>query len=126
MVRAAVSGAIDYSRADPTDVKWRIKHRLLLDEVRRQEDQKMLESVHRHWCAYLSHGGLTEESFAGVKKTAGETLTALQTELFPWLEAQPAETEKQASGVENSKIDAETQNLIERFKVWRGGRNAGE
>lgn len=120
MVRAAVSGAVDYSRADPTDNKWRIKHRLLLIEIQRREDQHMLEHMHRHWCAYLSHGGLTEESFAGVKKDAGETLKELQGLIFPWNVKEKSEEEKKIEKEdENSKIDAESRKMIEKFKVWR-------
>ena len=123
MVRAAVSGAFDYSRADPTDNRWRIKHRLTLLEVQRREDQNMLEHLHRHWCGYLAHGGLTEESFANVKKEAGDTLINLQDTIFPWnvKPKDPAEEtiEKEA---EDSKIDAESQKMIEKFKVWRAGK----
>jgi hypothetical protein len=125
MVRAAVSGAIDYSRADPTDNRWRIKHRLSLLEMQRQEDQHMLEHLHRHWCAYLAHGALTEESFANVKKEAGDTLINLQDTIFPW-NAKPKDEKVQESEKkeENSKIDAESQKMIEKFKIWRAGKTA--
>lgn len=120
MVRAAVTGAMDYSRADPTDNKWRIKHRLLLGEIQRREDQHMLEHMHRHWCAYLAHGSLTEESFLNVKHSAGDTLKSLQNLIFPWSVDEKAkhepEIEKQD---ENSKMDDESRKLVERFKVWR-------
>jgi hypothetical protein len=126
MVRAAVAGAVDYSRADPSDIQWRIKHRLLLGEVERHEEQKMLDSLHRHWCAYLAHGGLTEDSFIGVKKSAGDTLTALQRTIFPWQAENSEETSTQTTEAENSKLDGETQQLIERFKIWRGTSKGGE
>lgn len=126
MVRAAVSGAVDYSRADPTDIRWRIKHRLVLLEMQRRENQHVLEYTHRHWCAYLAHGGLTEESFGNVKKNAGETLIDLQNSVFPW-NAKPAEEEEKPAGEsneteeQNSKIDPETKKMIEKFKIWRQG-----
>ena len=127
MVRAAVSGAVDYSRADPTDNKWRIKHRLLLLEIQRQEDQHMLEHMHRHWCAYLAHGALTEESFVNVKKEAGETLTELQGLIFPWNVKEKTEEEKEIEKQdENSKIDAESRKMIEKFKVWRAASSGGD
>lgn len=124
MVRAAVSGAVDYSRADPTDTRWRIKHRLVLLEMQRRENQHVLEYTHRHWCAYLAHGGLTEESFGNVKKNAGETLIDLQNSVFPW-NAKPEEEEEKPAGesdeteTQNSKIDPETKKMIEKFKIWR-------
>lgn len=126
MVRAAVSGAIDYSRADPTDNKWRIKHRLLLLEIQRREDQHMLEHMHRHWCAYLAHGALTEESFHNVKKEAGDTLQDLQGLIFPWNVTQKTAEEKEIEKQdENSKIDAESRKMIEKFKIWRAGGSGG-
>jgi hypothetical protein len=123
MVRAAVSGAIDYSRADPMDNRWRIKHRLSLREMQRREDQNMMENIHRHWCAYLAHGALTEESFAAVKEKAGDALVDLQDAIFPW-NAKPKD-EKVKEGEkedENSKIDLESRKMIEKFKVWRANK----
>lgn len=130
MVRAAVSGAVDYSRADPTDTRWRIKHRLVLLEMQRRENQHVLEYTHRHWCAYLAHGGLTEDSFGNVKKNAGETLIDLQNSVFPWNAKK--ETEENPDGesneteAQNSKIDPETKKMIEKFKVWRQGQTTAQ
>jgi hypothetical protein len=121
MVRAAVSGAVDYSRADPLDNRWRLKHRLLISELQRREAQHMLEYQHQHWCAYVAHGGLQEDSFANVKKSAAEILTDLQTSIFPWLEAVKKEAETE---VKDSKIDSETQKLINKYKVWRTRQDA--
>jgi len=105
------------------DNRWRIKHRLLLLEMQRRENQHALEYTHKHWCAYLSHGGLTEDSFANVKKQAGETFVDLQNSIFPWRAPEPTEEQPKEESSEkadpNSKIDPETQKLIERFKVWR-------
>lgn len=120
MVRAAVSGAVDYSRADPTDSRWALKHRLLLSEIQRQEVQRMLEYRHQHLCAYLGHGNLTEESFKDMKKAAGETLDNLENTVFPWREKKAAESKP-----ENSKIDAETQRLIEKYKTMFPDSNNG-
>lgn len=112
MVRAAASGAIDYTGADPTEKNWRIRHRLLLGEVHRQEEQKLLEHVHRHWCAFTGHGSLNEDSFKRVKTEVSEVLTELQHTLFPW--------DKQVKQeAKNSTIDAETQNLIDAYRRAR-------
>lgn len=120
MVRAAVSGAIDYSRSDPLDKTWRIRHRLLIAEMQRRENQHMLEYLHQHWCAYVSHGGLQEGSFDTVKKTAGELLTDLQNTIFPW---QTENKENVKSAPEKGKIDAESQKLVERYKTWRAKKD---
>lgn len=109
MVRAAASGMIDYAGADPTEKNWRIRHRLLLQEVHRQEEQKMLDVVHRHWCAYTSHGNLSDDSFSNVKSAAAAALIAVQTVIFPW-EKQNKQEPK------NSTIDAETQKLIDLYR----------
>ncbi len=87
----------------------------------------MTEHLHRHWCAYLAHGALTEESFANVKEKAGESLIDLQDAIFPW-NAKPKEEEKVNTSEkepENSKIDATSRQMIEKFKLWRAG-NTGD
>ena len=123
MVRAAVSGAVDYSRADPLDTSWRIKHRLLLAEMQRRESQHLLEYLHQHWCAYVAHGSLEAESFAKVKDQAADVLEDLQKIVFPWNTAEkPKPDEKEQK---NSKIDGETNKLIERYKVWRMKKETG-
>lgn len=120
MVRAAVSGAVDYSRADPLDNSWRIKHRLLITEMQRREEQRALEYAHQHWCAYVSHGRLNEESFKTAKTTAGDVLKDLQTTLFPWETKNPGVPEKPA---EDSKIDPETQKLIDKYRQITAAEN---
>ena len=120
MVRAAVSGAIDYSRADPTDNRWRVKHRLLLTEVQRQEDEKILAHNHRHWCAYLGHGNLTEDSFESVRENAKTSLQTLHEVVFPWYAGKKKEeSAEEENTTKKSKIDKSAQALIERFKIWR-------
>lgn len=122
MVRAAAAGVIDYSRADPANRQWRIRHRLLINELQRQETQKLLGHVHQHWCAYLAHGNLTEESFGEVKKSLAGALTDVQYNLFPWTTKKDENPEGNAAEPENSKIDNDTQNLINKFKVWRAAQ----
>jgi len=117
MVRAAVSGAVDYSLADPTDPKWRLRHRLLLTEIQRKEEQTLADYLHRHYCAYVSHGGLTESSFLKIKDATTDSLTALQRLVFPWL----VEDENKA---EKGTIDKESQELVNRYKTWRSGASS--
>lgn len=115
MVRAAVTGAIDYSRADPQSRQWRIRHRLVLSELQRTDDQKLLEYSYQQWCAYLGHGSLKEESFNAAKTAAVNTLRALEAAILPW-EAKPEEEG------ENSTIDKETEQLIEMYKRRQAAR----
>ena len=114
MVRAAVSGAVDYSLADPTDPKWRLRHRLLLTEIQRKEEQTIADYLHRHYCAYVSHGGLTESSFLKIKEATTDSLSALQHLVFPWLVEDENKEEK-------GTIDKESQELMNRYKTWRSG-----
>jgi hypothetical protein len=109
MVRAATTGAIDYSRADPAEKFWRIKHRLVLQELERADDQKLIECTHQHWCAYLSHGSLKEGGFDTAKKAAIRSLRGLERIIFPWQPDPETETE-------NSTIDGATQNLIKYYR----------
>lgn len=121
MVRAAASGAFNYSGADPLNKNWRIKHRLLLSEVHRQEEHRLLEHVHQHWCAYLSHGGLEPDSFKNVKESTSESLTRLHHVIFPWDKHAEVKTE---STTQKSTIDPETQRLIDRYKELTGQKPA--
>ena len=82
----------------------------------------MLENLHRHWCAYVAHGSLAEESFTKVKKSASDILDDLQNNVFPWRKDVKKDAESDSG---KSKIDDAEQQLIERYKVWRG-KLAGE
>jgi nitroimidazol reductase NimA-like FMN-containing flavoprotein (pyridoxamine 5'-phosphate oxidase superfamily) len=118
MVRAAVTGAIDYSRADPKSRQWRIRHRLILNELERTDDQKVLEYTHQQWCSYLGHGSLKEESFNTAKKAALKAFRALERVVLPWA-AKPETPEEEA---ENSTIDKETEDLIKMYKQKMAAR----
>jgi hypothetical protein len=112
MVRAAVSGAINYAGADPQNRQWRLKHRILLEEVERREDYELLTIAHKHWLALLSHGNLTEESFKEVKKQANEVMGEIQKTTFPWVEVKEAGKDAEKDTI----VDSSTQALIDRYK----------
>ena len=119
MVRAAVSGAINYAGADPRNRQWRVRHQILLAEVERREDYEMLTTAHKHWLALLSHGNLTEESFKAVKKHANEVMGAIQKTSFPLIELKKTEDDPQKDTI----VDSSTQNLIERYKQQFQNKN---
>jgi hypothetical protein len=112
MVRAAVSGAINYAGADPQNRQWRLKHRILLAEVERREDYELLTIAHKHWLALLSHGNLTEESFKEVKKQANEVMGEIQKTTFPWVAVKEAGKDAEKDTI----VDSSTQALIDRYK----------
>lgn len=128
MVRAAVSGAIDYSRSDPTNINWRLKQKLVLQEIQRREEVLFLSAVHQQWLAYVSHGGLTEESFKDVKKSANDALDRLHGAVFPWVKQAELEPENDTivgpapDEEEEQKLDPDTQKLIEQYKNWQKQR----
>ena len=115
MVRAAVSGAVDYSLADPTDPTWRLRHRLLITEVQRKEEQGLADYLHRHYCAYLAHGSLNADSFQRIKAATATALTDLQAVVFPWA-AQDKPTAEEIAKKE-ATIDPATQRLIDAYKA---------
>lgn len=121
MVRAAASGVIDYTQADPDDVNWRIRHTLLLRETRRLDDMQFTTALQRHWCGYIGHGRLTEESYANVSKYAGETLDDYRALLYPWpktpQKAAQASTTQEEQRAPEVTIDDETQKLIAAYKT---------
>ena len=111
MVRAAVSGAINYTGADPQNRQWRIRHRLLLKEVERREDYDLLTAAHKHWLAFLSHGNLTEDSFKNVQEKSNALMTDIKDTVFPWLK-----TDQTEESAKNVTLDTSVQALIDRYK----------
>lgn len=123
MVRAAVSGAIDYTGADPKNRQWRIKHLLTLTEVARRDDHELLQSAHRHWLALVAHGSLTEESFGAVKTRSTKLLEDMQTALFPWDNVKEEQKDETKPDSQNSIMgDKDAQNLIARYKELFGDK----
>lgn len=112
-MRAAATGALDFSQADPKDIKWRIRQRLVIREIARQEDLRLYDARHRQWLAYVSHGNLRDESYTEVKKFADAALSDIQRTIYPWVK--PAVTAAENTGQKDT-IDAETRALIERYK----------
>jgi len=120
MVRAAVSGAIDYARYDPTDFNSRLRNKLVLYEIQRREEVLFLSSVHQQWLAYVAHGQLTEDSFANVKTSANSSLDELKWSIFPW--RAPDESELKNDTIVDAgtpKLDNDTQKLVQQYKNWQ-------
>jgi hypothetical protein len=123
MVRAAAAGAIDYSRADPKDINWKIRHRLLLREMERQENNYLFAALHRHHLAYVAHGNLLDESYANASKQANVTLTDIQKIVFPWFTApEPAQNQENKTDT----IKPETKVLIEKYEKMQAAARAAE
>lgn len=119
MVRAAVSGAIDYSTADPGNKAWHIKHQLVLKEIARRADEKLIIAVQQHWLSYVSHSSLEADSWQKVKTEATDTLKNLQNIILPWLEG--AE-----SAVKNDTIEGKYGGLIKQYREMMARQKAAE
>lgn len=94
MVRAAATGAFDYTHADPYDPRWRLRHMLMVREITRRENEKLQHAALNYWLAYVSHSNLDAESWANAKKQAAETLTNIQNTIFPWAAIEENKSEK--------------------------------
>lgn len=110
MIRAATTGGFDYSRADPYDSTWRLRHKLVLQDVHRQAELQVCQAAHNHWLAYASHSNLEPDSWKNIKERAAEALTALQHSLIPW---RPVEENKSKKDTINSKYGK----LIAQYKA---------
>lgn len=120
MVRAAATGVIDYSQADPKDINWRLRHRLLIREMQRQESCRVFDAVHRHWLAYIAHGNLVAESYDSVRKRADEALLDLQKCVYPWIDTPTAATKPEGKkDTIKPEISPETRALIERYEKMK-------
>lgn len=86
MVRAAVSGAINFAEADPFDTWWWIKTNLVLEEVSRQDQIVWLSANHRHWCAMMAHGNLKDNGFTKAQSESNELTDKIAEALYPWRE----------------------------------------
>lgn len=110
MVRAAATGVFNYTGADPTNRQWRIKHRLIINELLNQEDKFLLERVHDHWLGYVAHGNLEKESFERVKDHATNTLKKIKSAVFPWPKNEEAKGQ-------NATIKPADADLISRYRA---------
>lgn len=119
-MRAAATGALDYSQADPKDINWRIRHRLIIKEIARQEDLRLYDALHAQWLAYVSHGNLLDESYAEVRKLADKSLLNIQRAIYPWIKPDAPETENKD---QKDTIDPSTRALIERYKRQQAEAN---
>jgi hypothetical protein len=109
MVRAAATGAFNYANADPYDSRWRLRHLLTMREVTRQANETLLTAAHNYWCAYVSHSNLDADSWANAKKHAADTLTDIQSSLFPWIKTEENTSKKDT-------IDAKYGDLIASYR----------
>jgi hypothetical protein len=84
MVRAALSGAVDFSQASATDAGWWRRTNVLLDELASREDADLLAEAYQYHLALMGNSALTDDSFNRAKKSALETFTEIFNLAHPW------------------------------------------
>ena len=63
MIRAAVDGVVDYSKADVTSPVWHRRLNILLRELVEKDKRELLKLSMSHSLSYLAVGNLTEDSW---------------------------------------------------------------
>lgn len=84
MVRAAVSRAVDFERADPNDKWWWRRTNLILEEIARRDRLSYQTLQHQHWIGLAGSGRIDSDNFAKAQANAGEVLNNTFILLFPW------------------------------------------
>jgi hypothetical protein len=77
MIKAAATGAVDYSHADPQDKYWWRRLRWITDAMAAEDDYRLIEAQHRHWVTIFANGQLDANSFDNAKANAQHYLTQL-------------------------------------------------
>jgi hypothetical protein len=97
MVQAAVSGALDFARADPQDSWWWSKLQWTIDELARQRQLTLSLAQQQHWLAYVGHTRLSESGAETVAEQTTEIIHELSRHLFPW--STPAAPQDASNGL---------------------------
>lgn len=97
MVRAATTGAIDFTQFDPWDLWWWKRTRWALDELETQLQAEVSKVQHTHWVTLASHGRLESTSFDTVVTNAQRAMDQYMKAMYPWLSSTIAEYESQHS-----------------------------
>lgn len=83
MVRASVTGAINFAAADLNDRYWWRKLRWTLNSLQKEEDFQLDECQHRHWVTIFANSSLDDEGFTTSKANAQHYLTKLLSARYP-------------------------------------------
>lgn len=97
MLQAAASGVIDFSHVDFDSSYDKIKVRLLLREVQKQNEVQLYNILHAQLAAQLSNSGLTQDSLEKVWKSTGSIYDHVKQLKFPWLKDEKETTKEEAA-----------------------------
>lgn len=85
MCRAAATGAVDFTRADPDNRRWWINLNARLDQVEAIAIEAVYRLHHAMAVALLSRPGLTDDSYAKLTDRAESMTGAIRQLRLPWL-----------------------------------------
>jgi len=85
MVRAATTGAIDFTRFDSNDKWWWQKLKFVLEDLYNHDLKSTATLRHRHWSTILLADGLAPEAREAARVNIGETLIEVLSLYQPWL-----------------------------------------
>lgn len=109
MVRAAVTGALNFAAADLNDRYWWRRLRWTLYSLQKEEDFELDACQHRHWVTIFANSSLDDDGFAMAKTNAQHFLTKLLSARYP----EYAELLQQAA--HSSTRDGALEDYRERF-----------
>jgi len=83
-IRAALSGALDYSEVDLFSHRWWQKWKWVVTALQRQEDIYLFQAHLQYHLAVVSNAGVNQESLSKAQQAARESFYDLQGTLRPW------------------------------------------
>lgn len=94
-VRAAARGLLDFSRADPRDIRWWRRSTAVVRSMHRDDGLAVVRAALDYQLAMLSNGGVTEETFRGARDGAYESFNDVVNIVQPWAANTTEELKKQ-------------------------------
>lgn len=88
-------GAIDYREARLNDVQWWRRFHMIIDEMNREADEKILVYAYQFHLALAANSSLTEDSFKKTQKNALDLYNDLLNNIHPWAHSRGAERDKE-------------------------------
>lgn len=84
MVRAAVTGAIDFSKAEPYNPQWMAYLRLVVMELIRESSIDIAKTLHQHYLALCTVTRIDDSGYKQLRDGANNLLDLIDAESYPW------------------------------------------
>lgn len=89
LVRAAARGVIDFRTMRPREANWHRKVRMLLRQLRQDDETFLLTQILRVRAGYLGNGQLSDDDFRTQQREIRRLVEELSRRLYPWLDGGP-------------------------------------